>query len=49
MEKGRQEGIFEGEKQKSQSIAKKPLKNHALTLEQISQITGLSKAEIDAL
>jgi len=29
MEKGRQEGIFEGEKQKSQSIAKQLLKSHS--------------------
>jgi len=49
IEKGRQEGIEKGEKQKAQTIAKKLLKSHALTSEQISQITGLNKAEIDVL
>ena len=49
MEKGKKEGISEGAKQKAQYIDKQLLKNHALTSEQISQITGISKAEIDAL
>ena len=47
-EQGKKEGIKEGEKQKQKEIAKKML-DKGMEIENIVELTGLTKEEIDKL